>query len=563
MTTIARLIVLALVASLLPQQASAQRPAQRRAQRVDPLTASITGKVTTADTGAPIRGAEVRLSSDGRYSRLGTTNGDGRFELRDLPAGAYRLTVSRTGFITLQFGQRRPFETSTPISLTEGQNAEANIALIRAGVISGRVLDQFGEPLAGTRVQALRSRVVQGKRRLQSVGAADQTDDTGAFRIYGLPAGDYYVVAAAGLGDQVKRDPPTYYPGTANLAEAQPITIAAGVEASADFQIGEVRNARVSGIVVNSAGNPIAAMVNLVSETVSTGPALEGAVAAFQVHADAGPDGRFTMENVPPGPYTLTAMVMPSPRFGPDGFEAPSRGSITIADMVRRTPEQAATPLVINGNDVNGLTLVTQRAAVLSGSIVADTGVAKPLPRGIRVVPHNVSFGTMMTIGDTSTWGFELVGLATPFTIGVQGVPGGWTVKSILLDGRDVSDEIVDLRGSNATLRIVLSDRASSVVGTVQSRNDSIDYNVLVFPEDPTKWGFESRYIKTTRTDAQGQFRIPDLPAGERYLAAAVDYLEDGEQNDPQVLERLRGRATSFSIGEGEQRSLRLEPTSR
>jgi len=561
MTTSARLIVLALVASLLPREASAQG-AQRRTQRIDSLTASITGKVTTADTGAPIRGAEVRLSSDGRYSRLGTTNGDGRFALRDLPAGVYRLTVSRTGFITLQFGQRRPFETSTPITLAEGAKAEANVALIRGGVIYGRVRDQSGDPLAGTRVQVLRSRVVQGKRRLQSVGAADQTDDTGAFRIYGLPAGDYYVVAAAGLGDQVKRDPPTYFPGTANLTEAQPITISPGAEAVADFQIGDVRNARVSGIVVNSAGNPISAMVNLVSDTVSTGPALEGTVAALQVHADAGPDGRFTLENVPPGPYTLTAMVMPPARFGPDGVEAPSARAPTIADLVRRTPEQAATPLAVTG-DVANLTLVTQKASVLSGSIVADSGVTRPLPRGIRVVPHNVSFGTMMTIGDTSTSGFELIGLATPFAIGVEGVPEGWTVKSILLDGRDVIDETVDLRGANASLRIVLSDRPSSVVGSVQSRNESIDYNVVIFPEDSTKWNFESRYVKTTRTDAQGQFRIPDLPAGERYLAAAVDYLEDGEQNDPQFLERLRIRATSFSIGEGEQRSLRLDPVSR
>src|SRR5262245_50124753 len=226
MITIARLIVVGLLAAVFPHEAVAQGPAQRRTQRVDSLTASIVGKVTTANTGAPIRGAEVRLSSDGRFSRLVLTNGEGRFELRDLPAGDYRLTVSRTGFITLPFGQRRPFEAPTTIPLGEGASAEANVALMRAGVIYGHLFDQSGDPLAGTRVQVLRSRVVQGQRRLQSVGVVDQTDDTGAFRIYGLPPGDYYVAAAAGLGDQVKRDPPTYYPGTANFAEAQSIAIA-------------------------------------------------------------------------------------------------------------------------------------------------------------------------------------------------------------------------------------------------------------------------------------------------------------------------------------------------
>src|SRR5689334_20256821 len=87
--------------------AAQQRPRQS-AQRADPLTASIKGLVTTADSGAPVRGAEVRLSSRGSYNRLVTTDGDGSFRLTDLPAGEYRLTVSRTGFTSLVFGQRRP-----------------------------------------------------------------------------------------------------------------------------------------------------------------------------------------------------------------------------------------------------------------------------------------------------------------------------------------------------------------------------------------------------------------------------------------------------------------------
>lgn len=562
-----RAIVLAVFAWLAtcvsPLDAWAQRPAQRRREpvRVDPLTASISGKITTSDTGAPIRGAEVRLSIDGRYSRLATTDGDGRYELRDLPAGEYTLVVSRTGFTTLSYGQRRPFEAATRIALTEGGSAEADVALIRGGVIYGHLLDQYGEPLAGTRVQVLRSRVVRGQRRLQSVGAADQTDDTGAFRIYGLPPGDYYVAAAAGMGDQVKRDPPTYYPGTANFASAQTIAINAGQEASADFQIADIRNARVTGIVVNASGNPVAAMVNLTSETVSSGPGLDGGPAPFQIHADARADGTFSLENVPPGPYSLTAMVMPGP-VGPDVFGT-SNGPQTPGEMMRRMPEQVATQLVVNGDDVSGITLVTRAGSVLNGSFVADYGVTTPLPRGLRISPRSTTMGVAMTMGNGSGGEFQLVGLVGPFTFNVQGIPDGWTVKSILLDGRDISDELVDMRGSESTLRVVMSDRASSVVGNVQSRSDSVDYNVVVFPEDPTKWTYPSRYIKTARTDAQGRFRIADLPGGERYMAAAIDYLEDGEQDDAQFLERLRARATSFALSEGQQRSLLLDPIAR
>jgi carboxypeptidase family protein len=563
MTIVKRAIVLGVLAALaLPPVATAQRPAQRRPQRVDSLTARITGKVMTADTGAPIRGAEVRLSSDGHFNRLGTTDGDGRFELRDLPAGEYRLTVSRTGFITMQYGQRRPFEASNSITLAEGATADANVALIRGGVIYGRVLDQFGEPLAGTRVQALRSRTVQGQRRVQTVGAADQTDDTGAFRIYGLPPGDYYVIAAAGFGEQAKRDPPTYFPGTPNFAAAQTIMLAPGLEASADFQIGNVRNARVTGIVVNSAGHPVPAMVNLNSENVSTGPTIDGrSAAAMQVHADAGPDGKFALENVPPGPYTLSVMLMQG-MMGPDVLGARS-GPPSVSDMLSRVPESGSMPIVVNGDDITDVTMVTRPPAVVSGSFVADTGVTRRLPQGLRVNASSPNMGMLMTLGNGGDGGFQMVGLTGPVTLTVQGVPEGWTVKAMLLDGRDVIDEPIDLKGQNASLRVVMSDRPSSVVGTVASRGEPVDDAVIVFPEDEAKWTFPSRYIRTTRADSEGRFRIGDLPAGERYRAAAIDHLEDGEQEDIQFLERLRARGTSFSLSDGEQRALVLESASR
>src|SRR5262245_34018278 len=345
--------------------------AAQRAQRIDPLTAGITGRVTS-DTGSPLRGAEVRLSIDGRSNRIATTNAEGRYELRDLPAGEYRLTVSRTGFISLQYGQRRPFEAARTIPLAEGAAVEANVALIRGGVIYGHVFDQYGEPLIGTRVQVLRSRTVGGKRRLQSVGAADQTDDTGAFRIYGLPEGDYFVSAAAGLGDQVKRDPPTYYPGTANFADAQSIRLAGGIEAIAEFQLAAVRNARVSGIVVSSSGAAVRAMVNLVSETVNTGPSMEGSgPPSFSMHGDADANGKFTIENVPPGPYTMTATL-----FRETAIESPappSAGPPSITEMINRMPETVAMSIVVTGDDISDVILALRRPSKLTGSFVADT----------------------------------------------------------------------------------------------------------------------------------------------------------------------------------------------
>jgi hypothetical protein len=500
---------------------------------------------------------------DGRFSRLVTTNGEGRYELRNLPAGAYKLTVSKSGFITLEFGQRRPFETASTIAVGEGQTAAGNVALIRGGAIYGRVLDPFGEPSIGTRVQVLRVRVEGSTRRLVSVGVGDQTDDTGAFRLYGLPPGDYYVSASTGLIDAVKRDAPVYFPGTLNFAEAQPIALGVGADASADFQIVEAaRSVRVSGIVMNSAGAPApGAMINLRSEGVTMAP---NSPSALQLHDDAGPDGSFSIQNVPPGPYTLTAML---PMARPD---LPTSGTFGVPQaamreqMLNNVPETAALPIVVAGEDISGVSLLTRRGGRIKGQFVADTGVGRPLPKGLRVTLRSPGPGNMtMQMSGGNDTDFQLAGMSGLTRLDVEGMPDGWAVKSILLDGDDVTDDAFDLTGKTGNLRVVLTDRLTSLSGTVQSNRDIRDHNVVVFADDATKWTSPSRFVRTTRADAEGRFQIRGLPPGQRYLAAALDYLEDGEEQNRQLLERLRSRATSVTLGDGEQRAIQVDLIAR
>jgi hypothetical protein len=566
-----RVSLCALIAVLgVADAARAQAPGsttapRARSQRVDPLMSTIRGRVTTSDTGAPIRGAEVRLSMDGRFSRLVTTDGEGRYELRSLPAGSYKLIVSKTGFITLEFGQRRPFETAATITVGEGHTATGNIALLRGGAIFGRVVDAFGDPSVGTRVQVMRLRAEGGSRRLLPVGAGDQTDDTGAFRIYGLPPGEYYVSASTGLIDAVRRDPPVYYPGTMILAEALPITLSAGAEASADFQIVDnLRAATVSGVVLNSSGAPApGAQVNLLSNTISSAP---GAPSSLTLHADAGTDGSFSIQNVPPGPYTLTAMLPFV--MGVNG--PPIAGSFTVSQeavreqMLNRLPEMASMPLTVTNEGISGITLSTTRGGRVNGRIVADTGVARALPTGLQVALRSVGPGNMtMNMNGGGREDFQLSGVSGPTRLEVNGVPEGWAVKAILLDGDDVTDQPFDLTNKTGTVRVVMTDRLTSLTGTVQSNRTTRDHNVIVFADDATKWVFPSRFVRAIRAEADGGFHIRGLPPGERYLVAALDYLEDGEEQDRQLLERLRNRATPVALGDGEQRSIQLEVTTR
>ena len=87
----------------------------------------------------------------------------------------------------------------------------------------------------------------------------------------------------------------------------------------------------------------------------------------------------------------------------------------------------------------------------------------------------------------------------------------------------------------------------------------SKDYTAVAFPRDTERWKLtNSRYIRTGRPDQDGRFKISGLPSGE-YLLIAVDHINPGESSDPEFLERIRTKATRFSLSEGETKSIDLK----
>jgi hypothetical protein len=235
-------------------------------------------------------------------------------------------------------------------------------------------------------------------------------------------------------------------------------------------------------------------------------------------------------------------------------------------EMLRRLPEAASMPLVVAGEELTGLTLAMRKPGRLTGRFVADTGVVRPLPLASLQVSLRSANGpgasASMRLSDDNSPDFTLAGLSGLTRIDVNGVPDGWAVKALLLDGDDVTDDTIDMSGASATLRIVMTDRLTTVNGAIDSRSEIRDHNVIVFPDDAVKWTYPSRFVRTARADADGRFQIRGLPP-ERYLAVAIDYLEETEVQDPQFLERLRRQATSFSLRDGEQRSLQLDVVGR
>jgi carboxypeptidase family protein len=496
---------------------------------------TIVGRVFDASTDAPIRRAQIQGTNNELFVDA-LSDDQGRFQLTDLPPGQWRVTVQKGGYFTWQPGQRRPFEEPPPITLARGQRVTANVPLSRGGVITGRVSDEAGEPLAGLRVRVYRAKMVKGYRRLEDVGAADQTDDTGAYRIFGLPPGDYYVAASLRMAppDSVVQTTysPTYYPGTGELAEAQRIRVELGGEVTAIFPLLPVRNITVTGMVLTSSGAPANAFLNLVSDAAEFGTPL-GIGGVTQ------PDGTFTIPDVPPGHYTLNASLR--------GDGPSENGSIQLT--------------VVN-DDVSGNTIVTGKPATMKGRIVADTGVKGAIPEGLVVATAARAGGTVLSSGSGPN--FELDELSEPFTLDVEYLPGAWAVKAIVVNGSDVTDTKLALAANEqADARIVLTNRLTTLTGTVTTEGQPAKAEVVVFAADMSKWSYPSRFVRMVSTDDNGRFRISGLPPAEHYLAVAADYLDDGEHYDPEFLNRIRDAATEFSLDDAETRTVDLKVIAR
>src|SRR4030095_5647253 len=111
---------------LQPPASGSQRPARdTSAQPKEAPTPSgrISGRVVAADSGRTVKRARVFVTAAEVPGARGVLTEDtGTFELTEWPAGRYTLTVSKSGFVSLAYGQRRSLPGGTPLQLGDRQH---------------------------------------------------------------------------------------------------------------------------------------------------------------------------------------------------------------------------------------------------------------------------------------------------------------------------------------------------------------------------------------------------------------------------------------------------------
>jgi len=584
-----------------------------------PRTAMIAGQVVDA-SGAPVAEAVVLLRMTKYAQQLPTTpkarvvtDRQGRYFFADLPAGAFYLHAMKEGYSGGTYGTRLASGESLSLSLAEGEHrTDTKLTLWKYAVISGTVMDEAGEPVVGVTVSALVKDIVAGRVRFGSAPITPYlvptttTDDRGAFRLSVTP-GTYIVVVPsteitvpvsvlnaasqdrdlmtglflAGISEvtpigsphtqqfadaavmtpnramapppvsptgRMEAYPTTYFPSTATTGAATQIALKDGQEQTdIAIRMRPVPAVRVSGHIVTADGTVPPPMGIRLVGNASTDVGEVGFETAIGV-SDA--RGRFTLLGVPAGEYVLK-----------------NADRAIMAAVQRGEPSwSVAQHINVGTADIPDLTVTVRPPLRVEGRIEI-AGAA-----GTTTVPPTLATNFIYLEPQLGDAIHLLARLGSTFSFATAGAPGGyvvqsdefggWFIKSVTLDGKDITDRAFDLQTDVTSIVITFTDKPTRVSGTVRDAHGApaTEVSVLAFPVDPARWlgqGPNPRELKSAPASRTGTYAFENLPAGDYFVVAIDGAAAEGWQS-PARLEALAREATRVTVVAGEPKTVDL-----
>jgi hypothetical protein len=184
------------------------------------------------------------------------TSADGRYLFQGLTAGKYSLEGQRKGYIRAAYDSHDQYSTAI-VTGADFDTEHLVLRLAPAGSISGRVLDESGEPVRHAAVGVYFEDHGAGIGQVREIRNA-QTDDLGEYEVTPLLPGTYFVSASATPWYAVHPDsqpeqpgappvsvdrsldvtyPLTYYGDETEADNASPIPLRGGDHVTADIHL--------------------------------------------------------------------------------------------------------------------------------------------------------------------------------------------------------------------------------------------------------------------------------------------------------------------------------------
>jgi hypothetical protein len=438
------------------------------------------------------------------------------------------LSGERNGYQRQDYGARLNPNSGLVVVLAPGETIKDVIfKLAPNAVISGRVLDQEGEPMPNIIVSALKSGYSSGKRQWTQSGAA-QTTDRGEFRVANLRAGSYLVRATnlnIGIGlAGVSNDPSpakpepaygaTYYGNSTEMARAVAVDVRMGeVRGGTDIQMVKTATVRIKGKVAGGPEGKMLAVMLLRKGSAAAGMP-PGNLGLVQQN-----DGTFEIKGVTPGSYLLTARA------------------VTEATILL-----GALPLEVGEQHIDGIELRLAGGSELSGRA---SMVGKNMTVTLESLDYSLGDAPKADVGEDGE--FTLKGFFIgKYRVRVSDMPQNAYVRSVKLGGQDVDESGIEWSGAPGQLDIALSGTGGRVEGVVLGLDEKpmAGATVALIPDS----GRESRYASTS-TDADGSFRLNGVAPG-KYKVLGWEDLEPGAYQDPEFVKTFEGEAQAVSLEE-------------
>ena len=555
-----------------------------------PSPGSVEGTVQRAGTREPIEDVRIVLISSAPNNDVepfkspatwsAVSDAQGRFVLKNVAPGTYRLTYSANGYVRQEYGQRSFPGRGTQINVVAGQATKDIVSeLTPTGAVSGTIRDVDKRPLAGVPVQLMRENYDQsGERLLRPNGDVVRTDDRGEFRIYFITPGRYYLNAGTPAGPPGTGDMRPlanevqetytygYFPGVTDLKFALPIDVPPGTTISGtDLTLGKVTGVRVTGRVIDATTTQ--PPENLKVKLAYRDPGVPWDYDLEYMgrgKATYNKDGTFEFRDVLPGLYGVLATIdipgQPTPRppipLQRIGFVPVQVGSSDLEGIV-----VTASP----GGSISGRLKVEGRDDWASAfqTTNAKLGVRlTPSSNGIKPSIPGIPIPNYAEILPDGTFKVENV-VPGEYRIEVAWIRSSFYIKEARFAGTDVLARPFIFNGNEpGNLEIVLGSDVATVEGLVTNNRMAAASGAQVVLV-PDKARHRTELFKAVTTDQKGHYSIPNVPPGD-YKLYAWEAVELYRWFDPDFLKASEQLASSIHLSESSKQTIdaRLIPAS-